>query len=302
MKKIDGNNEQNPKNQKEKIVVNSIATIMIIVIIVFMAPPIFFISLFALEDISENIQLNQEKKKVKNQAKQIATIKLKEKYPERNFEIIDILMDTYPGSFSSHPYVYKDRVECTIKENNEKYAVRVNTEDSTISDNIQENEIKNAFKEKLSEIIKIDIDANVQADINVYGEYKYSKYDFYKEEVNFQEKFNGDIIDFLKKEKKHSNSMIGELYICMVYVNGKEDFNLNESNCEFIELFDSVFLIDCKKISLLFKEHLSTPYLSTEHLSGESEEYVKNYLFENNIPLNSIYVYDKYIRNFKDII
>ena len=103
---------------------------------------------------SDNIQ---EKENLKNQAEQIATAKLKEKYPERNFEITDIIVTE---RVSYDVALDKNEIIVYIKDNynNGKYTVIVNCENGKISDNIQANEITEAIKEKLNEILKIDSD------------------------------------------------------------------------------------------------------------------------------------------------
>ena len=242
------------------------------------------------KSISDNIQ---EKDKVKKRAEQIATINLKEKYPKRKFEIIHIKVeDKY--HHSSNLSVKEDEVLVYVKENNEEYNVCVNCKDKVISDNIQTNEICEAIKKKINEII--DIDSNVK-------EYEIWTLDSYLSDdktLYFYEKYNGDIIDFLTKENKKSH-----IAICILYNNGRESFKVDKSSDKFLRLFNSVLLINYndKKPSYdlhtLWRTFENGKYIKEywETSSGESE--IEGLYTKNSI--NSIYIYDKGICNFQKL-
>ena len=92
------------------------------IIIAIVTIPIILILIFLFNWKMDDIKIKQEVKKVENQAEQIATAKLKEKYPERNFEITDIIVTE---SIREAVELNKDEIIVYIKDNdnNEKYTV-----------------------------------------------------------------------------------------------------------------------------------------------------------------------------------
>ena len=238
------------------------------------------------ETISDNIQ---EKENVKNLAKKLATAKLKEKYPERNFEITDILVNVWSNSLD----LKEDRVIVNVKDNNEKYTVIVNCRLREISDNIQANEITEAIKERLIEIIKIDSDT---IEFNVW---KYENYDKNDKILCFHNKYNGNIIDFLYNENHENNeySYLYKMAICILYRNGEEHFYINKNNDEFLQLFNNVLLIDYKDIKPSYPLEFLFNYSIYDKYS-----YMQNKKRELQQSVNEFYVYDENIHNFKKIL
>ncbi len=237
------------------------------------------------ETISDNIQ---KKENIKKSAKKLAVAKLKEKYPGRNFEITDILVKVRSNSLD----LKEDRVIVYVKDNNDKYTVIVNCEYGEISDNIQANEIIKAIKERLNEIIKIDSDT-IEFDV-----WKYENYTENDKILCFHNKYNGDILDFLYNEN-HGNEDYSYLYkmgVCIFYHNGKEHFYINKNNDEFLQLFNTVLLIDYKDIR---------PSYNLEFLFYY-DKYEKSFMQEKKGKLqqgvNEFYVYDKDVHSFKKIL
>lgn len=236
---------------------------------------------------SDNIQ---EKENLKNQAEQIATAKLKEKYPERNFEITDIIVTE---RVSYDVALDKNEIIVYIKDNynNEKYTVIVNCENGKISDNIQANEITEAIKEKLNEIIKIDSDT-IEFDVWTWENY----YDNNNELLCFDNKFNGDIIDFLNSVNEYN---LYKMAICILYRNGEELFYINENNEQFLQLFESILLIDYKDVKPSYPPKLLFYYDSYD---SPKYEYMQKEKRTAQQGVNEFYVYDENIHNFKKIL
>ena len=156
-------------------------------------------------------------------------------------------------------------------------------------DNIQANEITEAIKEKLNEIIIIDTDT-IEVDVWTMQNY----YDNNNKLLCFYNKFNGDIIDFLNNQNEHA---LDKMAICILYRNGEEHFYINENNEQFLQLFKSVLLIDYKDIRPSYPLDLLFSYGKYEEWEWKQEE-----IKELQQGVNEFYVYDKDIHNFKKIL
>lgn len=237
----------------------------------------------------------QEVSEVRNEAERIAIKKLKEKYPERKFDIIEIKATAY------NPLeIRDDHVLVRVKENNEEHIVIVNCKKDylgnrkrkeEIVDDIQANEIIDSIKEKLNEIIKIDSDS-IQYDVwNYRNDSESDRYHC------FYEKFNGDIMDFLTREVSNYD---GRLYICIMHHNGKEQFKIDQKNNEFMKLFDRVSVINYKFTQPSYDENVIELLDMRDIVFGGY--YVTAYKEEEKEIFNSFYLYNKESQKFEDIL
>ena len=74
----------------------------------------------------------------------------------------------------------------------------------------------------------------------------------------------------------------------MLYADGIENFRINHKSNDFLQLLGQLVLIN-------FKDQIHNCFLY------DDENSTKNWLLEKEVPVNSVYVYDKNKYEFSDI-
>ena len=115
----------------------------------------------------------------------------------------------------------------------------------------------------------------------------------------FNQKFDGDITSFLEKENKYK-----EIYeedklnidVYCAYLNGTENFHIDEDDKKFLQIFDVITFIN-------FTDEIPKP-TNGGHLfyTFEYVDSVKSSILDRNISLNSLYAYNKEKNEFENIL
>lgn len=259
-------------NKRKKIII----IVILCVIFVCLVPFILrcsVVGLFVFDGFinSADVSISEQ------QANHIATEYLAEKYPDKSFTIVDTETDEYYNGFNKDWY---NTVKITVKNNDNTYFVLVDLyeDEKQCCDNVQEQEIKKAMAEELR--LFANLSENVEYNFIMDSEgYSYDV-DFY-----FREKFNGNITEFLEKERTQNDSF--EIRASVAYVNDDENFVFDENINKFISLFDFVVYIN-------FKEEIpkEIPYDIIDRSYIHSQNIAEK-LEKENIEINSINVFEK---------
>ena len=255
-------------NKKLKIAIIILTCLAGIAILI----PAGILGLFIFGDISEKA----EARKLEQQAVEYAEIYLEEKYPELDLQIISAEADEFYNGFN-HGGWY-NTVEVTVELNGISYIVAVDTRigQEGCYDNIQAEEIEYAMQRKLCQVAGLDkFDCEIEIDLRNH-----------EGRPLYKEKYNGDIIKFLKKE--HETSDDWDLRIHVSYVDKIEEFHVNEELEEFISLCDTLIYVNFQN---------KIPDL---HYTFYDAKQVLSFLRKHNVNVNSVWEYDEVKKEFVD--
>ena len=261
------------QNSKKKILIAILVIILAIVSI-----PIFIFGRFV---IGTKMQ-EAEGDKLAKQGIEYAQAHLERKYPGLEYVVIDAETEELYNGFTHGGW--GDTVEITIEVNNEEYKVYANIGKELTGvccDNIQADEIKKAIRSKIMKMSGIDKDYEIELGMTQ----SWQDYSFY-------EKYNGNITEFLIKEKKNVelySSTYWEITAHVGYADKQEFFCITEDDMKFLELFDIVAFVN-------FKNRIpSTIY------SYHTGKYIVEALWDRNVAFNSVHVYNKETKAFEEI-
>ena len=265
-----------------------ILIVIIIALCICIVIPLLISGLYALSEFNNEL----DRKKIINETKEITTTYLEEKYPERQFEIKSVDVDECYNGFVFAGWDHRTHV--TICDKTGEYKVYVYTLESKTSgelvcfDTVETEIIKNAMIQKIQKI------TGLQSDIIEYN------FDFdYPVDEWFHQKFDGNITSFLEKENeyktKYENDEL-DIDLYCAYLNGTENFHIDEDDKKFLQIFDVITLIN-------FADEIPKP-TNDGHLfyTFEHTDSVKSSILDRGISLNSLYVYNKEKNEFENMM
>ena len=218
------------------------------------------------------------------QAKINVTQYLEEKYQEKSFTIKGINVNSDGVILNTG---CDSEVEVIITDGNENYSVWTDAEktnkDGVLScrDNVQNEEIKKAIADEFKNMLIVNGEQdNIKYEVEFFG-WEY-----------FTEKYEDDIVDFIKKDNKRKGEYDRlEIRLYCSYVNKEEQVSKDLSEYEeFFQLLDLIVLIDF--------EYNIPKFNYTWHYIDD----IKFTFNENNTIVNSMYVYDKDLNAFVDVM
>ena len=218
------------------------------------------------------------------QAKINVTQYLEEKYPEKNFTIKDIDVDSDGIILSTG---CDPEVEVTITDGNNNYSVWTDAEKtaeegvSSCEDDIQIEEIKQAIINEFENIVVLDSESDdIKYEVEFFG-WEY-----------FTEKYDDDIVDFIKRDnKKKGEDDRLEIRLYCSYVNKEEQIVNDLSDYEeFLQLLDLIVFVD-------FENDIPDCNYTWHDIND-----IKSILNKNKISVNSMYVYNKDLNAFVDML
>lgn len=226
--------------------------------------------------------IEREGELLAKQGIEYAKVHLEEKYPNIEYTITDAETEELYNGFTHGGW--GDTVEVDVEINGQEYKVYANIGDDysgMCCDNFQAKEIKGAIRKKLISISGLTGDYELELDMSQY----WQDYSFYS-------KFNGNITEFLIKEKElveKYDKFNWEMTAHIGYADKEEKFIVTEDDAKFLELFKIVAFVN-------FKDKIP----STMYSYYNGRDIVK-VLWDRNIPFNSVWVYSKSSKLFEEI-
>jgi hypothetical protein len=258
------------------------------ILVIMLCVPLLIHATFSVNELKNEIN----RKNIVKETEKITITYLKEKYPERQFEIKSINVDEcYNGFVFSG---WDNRTNVIIEDNTGEYKVYVDIDKSkslnenVCFDDVETESIKSAMTQKIQKI------TGLKSDVIEYN------FDFdCPVDKWFNQKFEGNITSFLQKE--NAQRLVFEedelnLDLYCTYLNGTENFKIDKDDEEFLQILDVVVLID-------FSEELPEP-IQDDYLFYAFEDInsIKNSILERDITINSLYEYDKTKNKFENIL
>lgn len=184
---------------------------------------------------------NLEKHNLEKTAVNLVEEHLRNKYPDKTFSIKEIeVHETYNGFVQSG---WDSRVAVTVVNNDKEYTVIAYTGESysynnlagKCIDNIQSQEILNAIQDIVRTMFNVPQDTKNRIEIDMNTEYG--------DMFCFHERFDGEIVEFLKNEEEHKAEKPDFVIHC--YVNCDNiDLPTYENNSEFLNLCQFVVCVN----------------------------------------------------------
>lgn len=255
-------------------------------------PTIFVVGLI----ISE-VETNNERDRLHQQAIVNVEAYIQEKYPEKNLQIEEVEVDEIYNGFVQSGW--SNIVEVKLQDSNGNEYVCITDATKTKNegikfcrDNVQKQEIEDAIELKVktsTNMTMTDVmmtnDFDISVTSNVVIEFDSMYYGDY-----FNEKYTGDIIQFLKNHKNMDSNPV-EVGVWVAYKN-QDAYLTNIKNTDIFDALNFTAFIEFNDI-----------IPSNENWYSKTDaEWIHNTLKTFNIEYESIYTYNKASKEFREFV